>query len=386
MRKPFLMPKLGLTMIEGTVIEWKFKPGQSFNSGQIIFVVETDKSAVDIESEQAGVLLEIVHDAGNTVAVGEVVGYWEDGQGDVSSDLVAQVSAQKMASTPAVSGVNVAVSPALRRSTDSTRIVATPLARRLARESSTDLHHVRGTGPGGRIKAADVPLGPAATQPSSSQLILAKRLVGAKQTIPHFYLALEVEVSDLLALRTQLHSAADVRVSLNDLFVAAAGRALLDCPQVDRVWSDDRIVRLATTDVGMAVHSPQGLFAPVVRGAGRMTVSQIAAKTRPMLERVRRGRLNALEMGGGSLTISNAGMFDVTYITPIINPGQAMILGIGSVREVFRPDANGLPALRREVGVVLACDHRILDGVAALKFLHHFKNCVQQPQRLTTLG
>ena len=386
MRKPFLMPKLGLTMTEGAVIEWKFKPGQTFNKGQTIFVVETDKSAVDIESEQAGVLLEIVHDAGNTVAVGEVVGYWEDGQGDVSSDLVAQVSAQKMASTPAVSGVNVAVSPALRRSTDSTRIVATPLARRLARESSTDLHHVRGTGPGGRIKAVDVPLGPATTQPSSSQLILAKRLVGAKQTIPHFYLALEVEVSDLLALRKQLNSVAEVHISLNDFFVAAAGRALLDCPQVDRVWSDERIVRLGTTDIGIAVHAPQGLFAPVVRGAGRMTVSHITTKTRPMLERVRRGRLNALEMGGGSLTISNAGMFDVSYITPIINPGQAMILGIGSVREVFRPDANFLPTLRREVGVVLACDHRILDGVAALNFLRHFKNCVQQPQRLTTLG
>ena len=386
MRKPFLMPKLGLTMIEGTVIEWKFKPGQSFNSGQIIFVVETDKSAVDIESEQSGVLLEIVHDAGNTVAVGAVVGYWDDGQGDGSSEPVAQVSPQKIASTRMLPDVNAAVPPAPYRLTDSNRIVATPLARRLARESSTDLHNVSGTGPGGRIKAADVPLGLATTQPSSSQLILAKRLVGAKQTIPHFYLALEVEVSDLLALRKQLNSVAEVHVSLNDLFVAAAGRALLDCPQVDRVWSDDRIVRLGTTDVGIAVHSPQGLFAPVVRGAGRMTVSQITSKTRPMLERVRRGRLNALEMGGGSLTISNAGMFDVTYITPIINPGQAMILGIGSVREVFRPDANCLPTLRREVGLVLACDHRILDGVAALKFLQNFKNCVQQPQRLTTLG
>lgn len=386
MRKPFLMPKLGLTMTEGAVIEWKFKQGQSFNSGQMIFVVETDKSAVDIESEQAGVVLEIVHGAGNTVAVGEVVGYWDDGVGDVSSEPVAEVRAQKIAPTRVLADVSVGESPAPRRSADSTRIVATPLARRLARESSTDLHNVRGTGPGGRIKAVDVPLGPATTQPSLSQLILAKRLVGAKQTIPHFYLALEVEVSDLLALRKQLNSVAEVRVSLNDLFVAAAGRALLDCPQVDRVWSDERIVRLGTTDVGMAVHSPQGLFAPVVRGAGRMTVSQITAKTRPMLERVRRGRLNALEMGGGSLTISNAGMFDVTYITPIINLGQAMILGIGSVREVFRPDVKGLPTLRREVGVVLACDHRILDGVAALKFLQHFKNCVQQPQRLTMLG
>ena len=385
MRKPFLMPKLGLTMTEGTVVEWKLMPGQSFNAGQTIFVVETDKSAVDIESEQLGTVLEVVHAAGTTVAVGEVLGYWDDAQVDVGSESVVDLKTHKSSTIDVDTGFDGHVSITTNQSADIKRIVATPLARRLARESHIDLQKVIGTGPMGRIKAADLDLAPMATRPSASQFILAKRLVGAKQNIPHFYLSIEVEVSELLALRSQLNSAAETHVSLNDFFVAAAGRALLDCPQVDRVWLDDRIVRLDSTDVGIAVHSPHGLFAPVVRGAGRMTVGQITAKTRPMLERVRKGRLNAVEMGGGSLTISNAGMFDVTYITPIINPGQAMILGIGSVREVFRPDANCLPSLRREVGVVLACDHRILDGVAALNFLQHFKKRVQQPQLLTIL-
>jgi pyruvate dehydrogenase E2 component (dihydrolipoamide acetyltransferase) len=385
MRKPFLMPKLGLTMTEGSIVEWKLKPGQAFNRGQIIFVVETDKSAVDIESERAGVVLEIVHLPGKAVSVGEVLGYWDDGEGGANSESAVESQLQKNSATPVTAVHSVEVFPAQQQGNDIKRIVATPFARRLARKFNIDLHKVSGSGPNGRIKAADLPLGPATTQPTASQLILAKRLVGAKQNIPHFYLSLEVEVSELLALRFQLNSDADVRVSVNDLFVAAAGRALLDCPQVDRVWSEDGIIRLGSTDVGIAVHSPQGLFAPIVRGAGRMTVRQIAEKTRPMLERVRKGRLNAREMGGGSLTISNAGMFDVTYITPIINPGQAMILGIGSVREVFRPDVNCLPSLRREVGVVLACDHRILDGVAALNFLQHFKKRVQQPQLLTTL-
>ena len=385
MRKPFLMPKLGLTMTEGTVVEWKLMPGQSFNAGQTIFVVETDKSAVDIESEQLGTVLEVVHSAGTTVAVGEVLGYWDDGQVDVGSESVVDLKMHKSSTIVVDAGFDVDVSLTQNQSTDIKRIVATPLARRLARESNIDLEKVNGTGPMGRIKAADLASVPTTTRPSASQLILAKRLVGSKQNIPHFYLSTEVEVSELLALRNLLNSAAEVRVSLNDFFVAAAGRALLDCPQVDRVWLDDRIVPLGSTDVGIAVHSQHGLFAPVVRGAGRMTVGQITAKTRPMLERVRKGRLNSLEMGGGSLTISNAGMYDVTYITPIINPGQAMILGIGSVREVFRPDANCAPALRREVGVVMACDHRILDGVAAINFLKHFKKRVQQPQLLTTL-
>ena len=385
MRKPLLMPKLGLTMTEGTVVEWKLMPGQSFNAGQTIFVVETDKSAVDIESEQLGTVLEVVHSAGTTVAVGEVLGYWDDGQVDVGSESVVDLKMHKSSTIVVDAGFDVDVSLTQNQSTDIKRIVATPLARRLARESNIDLEKVNGTGPMGRIKAADLVSVPTTTLPSASQLILAKRLVGSKQNIPHFYLSTEVEVSELLALRNLLNSTAEVRVSLNDFFVAAAGRALLDCPQVDRVWLDDRIVPLGSTDVGIAVHSQHGLFAPVVRGAGRMTVGQITGKTRPMLERVRKGRLNALEMGGGSLTISNAGMFDVTYITPIINPGQAMILGIGSVREVFRPDANCLPALRREVGVVMACDHRILDGVAALNFLKYFKKRVQQPQLLTTL-
>ena len=385
MRKPFLMPKLGLTMTEGTVVEWKLMPGQSFNAGQNIFVVETDKSAVDIESEQLGTVLEVVHAAGTTVSVGEVLGYWDDGQVDVGSESVVDLKMHKSSTIVVDTGFDVDVSLTQNQSADIKRIVATPLARRLARESNIDLEKVNGTGPMGRIKAADLVSVPTTTLPSASQLILAKRLVGSKQNIPHFYLSTEVEVSELLALRNLLNSAAEVRVSLNDFFVAAAGRALLDCPQVDRVWLDDRIVPLGSTDVGIAVHSQHGLFAPVVRGAGRMTVGQITAKTRPMLERVRKGRLNALEMGGGSLTISNAGMYDVTYITPIINPGQAMILGIGSVREVFRPDANCAPALRREVGVVMACDHRILDGVAAINFLKHFKKRVQQPQLLTTL-
>ena len=385
MRKPLLMPKLGLTMTEGTVVEWKLMPGQSFNAGQTIFVVETDKSAVDIESEQLGTVLEVVHAAGTTVSVGEVLGYWDDGQVDVGSESVVDLKTHKSSTIFVDAGVDDDVYLTQNQSTDIKRIVATPLARRLARESNIDLEKVNGTGPMGRIKAADLVSVPTTTLPSASQLILAKRLVGSKQNIPHFYLSTEVEVSELLALRNLLNSTAEVRVSLNDFFVAAAGRALLDCPQVDRVWLDDRIVPLGSTDVGIAVHSQHGLFAPVVRGAGRMTVGQITAKTRPMLERVRKGRLNSLEMGGGSLTISNAGMYDVTYITPIINPGQAMILGIGSVREVFRPDANCLPALRREVGVVMACDHRILDGVAALNFLKYFKKRVQQPQLLTTL-
>ena len=192
MRKPFLMPKLGLTMTEGSIVEWKLKPGQAFDRGQIIFVVETDKSAVDIESEQSGVVLEIVHFPGKAVSVGEVLGYWDDEEGGANSESVVEFQLQKSSAVPVTAVDSVEVFPAQHQGNDLKRIVATPFARRLARKFNIDLHKVSGTGPNGRIKAADLPLGPATTQPTASQLILAKRLVGAKQNIPPFYLSLAV--------------------------------------------------------------------------------------------------------------------------------------------------------------------------------------------------
>ncbi|MBO9354632.1 2-oxo acid dehydrogenase subunit E2 [Bordetella petrii] len=396
-----LMPKLGLTMTEGMLVEWSIGAGQPVKAGDPLFVVETEKVANEIPAPADGVLAEILVQAGETVPVGTVVARWT-GPGQAADAPPADPAA---ASPPVAAPAPItAAVPA------GGRVVATPLARRLARESSLDLGRIAGSGPGGRIRAADVrnqagqasthrddapslsapapgpgPARPPAAQPvAASALVqsMARRMVQAKQ-VPHFYLAAEAEVSELLALRSRLNQQPGTpRLTLNHFVLAAVARALYALPYQNRIWNDDHIVQYEDIDVGMAVATERGLMAPVLHGLRDATLDDIAEQSGALLERVRMGKATRDDMSGGAITVSNAGMFNVTYMTPIINPPQSAILGVGSIREVFRPDAQGAPALKREMGVVLAADHRLHDGASALKFLNQVIELLQDPYRL----
>lgn len=391
MKRPFLMPKLGLTMTEGAVSEWPVAPGSRFVQDQTVFVVETEKAANDVGAEADGVMLDIVHGTGTVVSVGEVIGYWDDG--------VPGAEALLLAVQPAP------VAPAGRAATEpdastAGRVVATPLARAQAALQELDLCTIRGSGPGGRIKAADVAaargappqpaqeargLGATRVEPGKIALATARRLLQAKREIPHFYLAVEADVGQLRATRAEVNEASGSHFTLNHFIVAAVGRALEDEPAANRVWQDEAFLQLEESDVGLAVNTDHGLYVPVVRNAGARALAEVARDAQLVVERARAASLGAEDMGGGAITISNAGMFDVTYITPIINPGQAMILGVGSVREVFRPDAQRRPVLREEMGLVLACDHRVLDGVSGLRFLRRVVHHLEEPTGLLAL-
>ncbi|CCJ51636.1 dihydrolipoamide acetyltransferase family protein [Bordetella parapertussis] len=368
-----LMPKLGLTMTEGMLIEWSVTSGAEVKAGDSLFVVETDKVANEIVAQADGTLAEILVAAGETVPVGTVVARWT-GPGQGADDLADA-----------------------------------PLARRLAREAGLDLAQVSGSGPGGRIKAADVrqappalpvaprdaaspapaaraSLAPAAGEQriEASALVqsMARRMTQAKQ-VPHFYLSAEAEVSALLALRQRLNAQADApRLTLNHFVIAAVARALAAMPHQNRIWNDDHIVQFQGIDVGVAVSTERGLMAPVLHGLDHASLDDIAAQSGALLGRVRAGKATREDMSGGAISISNAGMFNVTYMAPIINPPQSAILGVGSIRELFRPDEQGAPALRREMGLVLAADHRLHDGASALAFLNHVIDLLQDPYRL----
>lgn len=380
MKRSFVMPKLGLTMTEGIVAEWNVAPGARFEQDQNVFVVETEKAANDVAAEQAGTFLEIVHPAGSTVPVGEIIGWWDDGRAE-----------------PVVSSAPQQLTSQVARDS-STRVIATPLAKREAARHQVSLETLRGSGPRGRVKVADVlaavdkskgkaaapaaSAGPRRIEPSKVAAVMARRLVQAKQEIPHFYLAVEAEVSGLLNLRRELIEAAQVRYTLNDFLLAGVGRALEDVPEANRVWSDGAFLELDRSDVGMAVNTGHGLFVPVLRDVGRGDLNQVAQDAARLAGLARQGTLGVADMEGGAITVSNAGMHNVTYMTPIVNPGQSMILGVGSVRELFRPDEAGRPALRREMGLVLACDHRVLDGVAGLRFLRRVVHFLEKPSTL----
>jgi pyruvate dehydrogenase E2 component (dihydrolipoamide acetyltransferase) len=393
MKHPLLMPKLGLTMTEGALVEWTVKPGDAFAAGATLFVVETEKAATDIAAEDAGVLVEIAVTPGEIVPVGAVLGYWDDGIATSGSALEASrsVSPAEQRERDAPAETTAQTQQVTATAATSKRHVATPLARRMAASRGVDLARIAGSGPNGRIRAADVdaaaqpsqpapPTSSTARAPTPTQATIARRLAAAKREIPHFYLAVEAEVSRLQDLRAELKTAqSGVRYTLNHFLLAAVGRALRDQPAANVAWTDDAIVQFATSDVGMAVATERGLMAPVLRDVGRMSVAQVAEHASAAIERARIGRLAAADFDGGAITVSNAGMHDVTYMTSIINPGQSMILGVGSVRELFRPDAARQPALRREMGLVLSADHRVHDAVSALAFLQRIVAQLEHP-------
>ena len=235
---------------------------------------------------------------------------------------------------------------------------------------------------GGRDAILDTPLLDELRAPTAMEATIAKRLTAAKQ-VPHFYLAVEAEVSALMDLRAQLNAAQSAqKFTLNHFVLAAVGRALAQMPQLNRVWTEAGIQTFAHSDVGMAVNTERGLLVPVLRSVGAKAVGDIARESREAIGKAQAGRLSAAEMAGGAITVSNAGMHQVSYMTSIINPGQAMILGVGSIREVFRPSKKGKPKLRHEMGMVLSADHRVLDGDSALALLKHITDALENPLSL----
>jgi pyruvate dehydrogenase E2 component (dihydrolipoamide acetyltransferase) len=392
---PLLMPKLGLTMTEGVVAQWMARPGQRFAAGEAIAVVETEKTTSEVEAPADGMLAEILVPEGAKVPVGTAL-----------ARLALDTARLRRGHSADPAAPPVAVQPLTPPLTSSGRVVATPLARRLARERGIDLATLRGSGPHGRIKAADVcaraeaavrVAAPATPSPQAApapgelvdpppfQRAVAELVTRAKREIPHFYVQSEAEVSFLLEYRRRLNDLGEgQRISVHHFILKAVGQALVEFPAANVSWHEGRLLRHATADVAFAVSTERGVALPILREAGRLSLGEIAARAGALTERARAGRLGADEMRGGTMAVSNVGMHDATLLTPIIHPGHCAILGVGSIRELFRPGADGRPELRREMGLVLACDHRVLDGVAALAFLHRIVQLLQNPVRLGT--
>ncbi|CAN7348057.1 dihydrolipoamide acetyltransferase family protein [Bosea sp. LjRoot9] len=390
-----VMPKLGLTMTEGLLASWRVGPGDAVATGDVLFVIETEKIATEIEAEHAGRIGAILVPEGETVPVGAVLATWGDGTPEIDP-ATAKAETAPVAAKPIPPSAPFAVP-----SSAIGRIVSTPLARRIAKQNGLDLAGVTGSGPRGRIKLADVqaalaakpasivvarpvaarPAVSASRRPATSiEQVVARRLSQAKQTIPHFYVLAEADITQLLAIREDLNAAGGpVRLSITHFIMAAVGRALIAMPQANALWDEGDIVTLAGSDVGLAVDSPRGLVVPVLREAGRGHLDAVAADCAWIIGRARDGKLTAGDFEGGAISVSNVGMYGASHLVPIINPGQSAILGVAAAKPVFRPDLHGQPLLRREIGLVLSCDHRVLDGVRAAQFLDLIVNTLEHP-------
>src|SRR5438128_1397054 len=422
------MPRLSDTMEEGTIARWLKKPGDKVNKGDILGEIETDKATMDLEAYETGVLEQILVQEGETVPIGQAIAIVGTGAGATQASAPKQEQAAKAAQPSATSTATAQPPPAVSTeregvaaggSGDGTAVKASPLARRIAEEHSIDLRQVPGTGPGGRIvrddiedileqqrakpaPAAPTPAAPPqaapapAPQPSAPppdtelvklsrvQQLIARRLTESKQTIPHFYVSSEVDMTDILAMRQTLNANAGeegVKITVNDLIVKACALALEKFPEVNSSLKDEYFVRYKRINVGMAVDAPTGLVVPVIRDANTKGVRSIARESKALVAKARANKLTPADLEGGTFSVSNLGMMDASNFIAVINPPQAAILAVAATRKQFVP-INGQPVVRDLMTMTMSTDHRILSGATVARFLQEVKQLLQNPYSL----
>jgi pyruvate dehydrogenase E2 component (dihydrolipoamide acetyltransferase) len=395
-----ILPKVDMDMATGKIAKWHVKEGDAVRKGALLFEIETDKAAMEIDAPGDGIIRNITAVEGAVIPVGQTVAFiYQDGESAASAPAAAEPLPPVTPITPAPrpDAVSPAVLPAVSASG---RLPATPLARRLAKQGGITLENIVGSGPRGRISAIDVQgalAKPAVFQhaePGSFEVIpldamrrtIAQRLTLSKQTIPHFYLSVNCDLTRLSEIRQRLniHAPKDAmkrpvwKLSVNDFIIKAMASALKQVPDANVTWAEDGIHRHHSCDVGVAVAVEGGLFTPVVRAAETKTLSQISKEMKDLATRARARKLLPSEYQGGTTTISNLGMYGIEQFTAIINPPHATILAVGAAMERFVP-VNGLPVLRTQMTCTLACDHRAVDGALGAQLLAAFRTFIEDP-------
>ena len=413
------MPEVAANATEAVLAEWLVDENAEFGALDTIATVETEKALVDVEAEDAGVVLKALVPPGALVEVGAPIAVL-GAPGEAVADLAA-VLAELGVAEPAdhvvperrdvpepVVEVRGAPATSLETTRPNGRVFASPLARKLARIAEIPVEEIAGTGPRGRILRRDVEAAVAArpspvvevrgapatsleTTPPAAQgedvphsrlrRAIASRLVESKQTAPHFYLRATVRADRLVALRAELNEGADTRVSLNDLVVKAVAAAHVRVPEMNVVWTPDAVRSFPSVDVAVAVATDRGLVTPVLRDVASLTVTAVAAKVQDLAARAREGRLKQDELEGGTISVTNLGMYGVEEFAAIINPPHAAILAVGAVRE--EPVVEGGAVVPGKVlAVTLSVDHRPVDGVVAARWLAAFVDLVEHPARI----
>jgi pyruvate dehydrogenase E2 component (dihydrolipoamide acetyltransferase) len=404
-----VMPKLGLTMTEGLVVEWKFKEGDTVQKGDILFILETEKVTHEVEAAEDGVLAKIVIPADETVAVGAVVGYLAlpgEDPSHLDSRAVTPASVQSATgradaeSTPPLnsSGSLSETQAAL----PGRRPRATPLAKKMAREYGVDLQTLAGTGRQGRIIAADVAKAnesknktepPPASLPDvadGAKLVpftgmrraIAKQMLASKVHTAQTYMMLTVDATKIMACREDLlpyiQDKYNLRITLTDLLMKITAAAILDHPVINTRWTDEGILYLQEVHMGMAMALSEGLIVPVIRNINAKSFSQVA---RDRLELIRKGRENSFlpdDISGSTFTLSSMGMFGIEEFTSNINVPESAILAVGAI--VDKPVArDGRVVIRPMMKLTLSYDHRVIDGAEAGKFMRTLRGLVESP-------
>ena len=383
MTKTIIMPKYGLQQDNGTVVEWRVKEGDHVNKGDILLDLETDKALFEYESPESGYVRKLVAQNGEEVPVLSVIAIITD-ESDEAIEDIAPASADSPTEEPRQIADTAEREPALEAPTQ--RIKRSPAARRRARELKIDLANIAGTGPGGRIVLADVELA-ASAAPSSATLSRMRQAIGrtmaySKSTIPHFYVATEIDMTDAEIWRKNLAETDAIKLSVTDLFVKAAADALTQYPALNASLDGDTAVIVHdTVDIGLAVGTDDGLVVPVIPNADQAFLTDLADERTQRVEEARQGKMRG--DASATFTISNLGMYGVTTFTAIVNPPEAAILAVGAAIARVVPIGDTMTiAVRQIAEVTLSADHRLVDGVVAAQFLQALKQNLQDTNKL----
>ena len=444
MPTPIKMPALSPTMEEGTLAKWLVKPGDTVSAGDIMAEIETDKATMEFEAVDEGTIASIAVEAGTEgVKVGTVIAILAEEGEDVDEAAAAAPSgdeepaeekpakdesedksepakaAPRESAKPARASVDTDTkAPAAPRDDSGERIIASPLARRIAEQNGVDLSTITGSGPRGRIVKADVESAEGGSAKSAADTsepkdkdeakssakapasdhgapyeeeklsnvrkVIARRLTESKQQVPHYYLAVDIRLDALLDLRKQLNAGLEadgVKLSVNDLLIKALARALMRVPDCNVSYQGDTLHRYSRADVSVAVAAPSGLITPIITEADTRGLASISTNMKELAEKAREGKLQPHEYQGGTASLSNLGMFGIKQFDAVINPPQGMIMAVGAGEQ--RPYVvDGVLQVATVMTASGSFDHRAIDGATGAQLMEAFKNLIENPMGL----
>ena len=424
-----LMPALSPTMEEGTLAKWLVKEGDEVKSGDLIAEIETDKATMEFEAVEEGIIGKILVAEGTegVKVKTPICTISEEGEDMSSESAIVGIKPEAAAPNDAAPFETTKMSISAPVAKKDSRLFATPLARRIAKDKFLDLATIDGSGPHGRIIKADVenlivqPASVSAVAPSAStssanatiippsgpntqqiikmyegrkfqeikldgmRKIIASRLTEAKQTVPHFYLRRDIELDTLLKFRTQLNNTLelrDIKLSVNDFIIKACALALQQIPEANAVWAGDRVLQMTASDVAVAVAIKGGLFTPVLQDAEVKSLSTLSAQMKDLAARARDRKLLPHEYQGGSFAISNLGMFGIDNFDAIINPPHSGILAVGAGTKKSVVNEDGKIKVATVMSTTLSVDHRVIDGAMGANLLNAIKNNLENPMAM----
>jgi pyruvate dehydrogenase E2 component (dihydrolipoamide acetyltransferase) len=419
------LPSVSPTMTSGKIVKWLKKEGDRVSPGDGLFEIETDKAVMTYEVTDKGVLAKIlVQEGADSLPLGHPIAVMVTTEKDVEAfrgALLEHFLEPEQGEEKEESQMDVMEEKQGTHKTEMQdrrvegRIFISPFAKKLSKEMNVDYSKLVGTGPRGRIVAEDIMAAskvkkevpkekPAVAKPtvatttatpglvsrpgykdiehSNIRRVTAERLSFSKQSIPHYYLSLDVQVDKLLELRSKLNTYSPVKISVNDMIIKAAAKACQEVPMVNASWQDNFVRVYDYVDISIAVQTEKGLLTPIVKDAHTKTISEISKNVKELAEKAKASKLKPEEFQGGTFTISNLGMFGIKQFVAVINPPQAAILAVGASEKKVLVDDSGAQSISSQLTVTLSCDHRVIDGAIGAQWLSSFKKYIEDPFKM----